>query len=906
MSHKLTVVIVLMCLSILSEAQNLKTFYPLPQYKISQQNDPAGLSYFTTPLYGNNSVQVTQDSPLFFMVAYPDHLAVFNKRTDSCKLFTPANGYPFVNEPIRFQQNYSEKFAFAGSTVDGKDTADDVIIFDKVRQRVNTMKITEYKKASAKWKKESYRSKEERWYIANDDYRFVTRRNLRNNKRVQYAIRDAQMGRITALETYESKLYIAYKTGIGIFDTNHQRPIRYNFPLPEIKAMRRHGNEFLVAYDSAVEIFDHDLKSKHYYWFGIGVDHATFDERYLFYSVGNKLCIRPRHTTKDTILFELNAQIETLQETDDRQLKVFTGRGFALLDLNTFRISHYLESGFVGEEKASVYGDKFSYSWIGIHNGYYFGNEARYEMELAIRSTNTGIRSEADPIMLRGRMISASALLANHNGLHKIYELDPEGKPSELFEFDLSQTDLPNVVHDQPLQPAGLHVRSFVRDGDMFYIGTELGLYIFNLKSRQWRSHFISSSYIAFDRGFAVNDTTIYGFSDMTISRIDRETNQNWYYYWLFNGVNPESCVFQNGAIACANEHGLIVFDQKTQQTLTIPTSVPVQKVELYKDSYLAAGDNDVLSISKDGQLKKRWKLTDQNVNEAWPNPQLIKLDGDFLWVNARTRLNTHGLTLLSLTTGAQTRYFFPESEVRKILSDQEYTWLIGSAYIYRYSKQDATFQILGYIKDPFVDQPFRNAYIRDAAANGNTIFFVTDIGVFSLNKKTLEIRRSTHPLTQVYISHINIEKNKYFLSFWNGILQIDETAFTKSFSAPATLSSYRKEDIGTLLPLTKMDTILIHDPSDRHLFHFTLKDELAHHKVLTDSLRAEEYLKFEFNDEVLKEPGMYMMDQVKPIETLFFVSLAPETIRRNRNNWLRVIDRKKNIVLKEWLVIVR
>lgn len=874
-------------------------------YKISQNINPKGLAYFTTPLQTRELTSV--DSELFFIVAYFDHLAVFNKSDQSWTIYTVADGYPFVHAPITLRENYRDKFVLAGSKTNEAAKMDNVIIFDKITKTVSTLRLSDYKSTSSLWQKEDYKNKKDRWYIGDESSHPIIRHDLKTNKKTRFSTYEPYIGRISTILTTNSKFYVAYKNGIGAFNPSLKINPTYRFPLPQIKTLVSYNEQILASYDSAVEVFDKDLNSRQYINLGEIIGPISFNDKYIFYTKGKSLNIKSRSSLTDSIQLTFNADITKLKLIDT-ELVVFSPVGYSTISTKDFKVKHYLQSNFDSASNDAEYG----YGWIGSIDksliGYY-GEEGPSLVAFSLDGNPSAFNPPIGHIVA----ISHRSILEKKDDNYLVYEVKEENKLFKILEFKLKEKQLPNAFHDQIPYPIGSSIHTFSKVKEILCFATDKGLFFYDLLKGTWRSHFITDSQLHAGRGLLVTDNSIYSFGETYanaagfVSKIDRKTYNIVNYSSPFYDAYYKSIKIKGDELICANENGIVRFNFKSKITETFALPEPISQTAFYKNGYLAVNGSSIYLIGVKGEVLKRWPLQHQLIDPNLPSPKLIELDGEHLWINSIESL-VGQLTLFSLKSGGQFNYYFQESygTVQKIINDSKYTWIFGHDNIYRYNKETSSLQRLGLIEDLIDYTPERTAYINDAIDNDSVIYIASYSGIFQLHKESLAVKRCSLPYLPNYYRNIAKDDSLYFVTGRGGVFQIDALAFESSFTGgPTKLFNYFKENAGILLPYSYDNTIRVREKNLNQLFYFNLEKELTGHKVLEDFMYPEKYLKFLINGMELKMQGGGM-SQVNPIATLFHLSIPSEVFQSKKPISLQVLDRTAGEkVLKEWKVIL-
>jgi hypothetical protein len=910
MSNRFIFVSFLLSISLAGKAQNTQTYQLSDLYEIRQSINASGLAYLSTPLRRNDQVEIIQDSELFFIVAYADHLATFDKKDSSWNIFNIANGYPPVHYPVRIQTNYHDKFVLAGSKINEADTTDYVIVFDKVTKTVSTLHLKKYLTSASNWKLENYENKDERWYIETDDYHTITRHDLKQNKKIRFATNDWETGQIASIQKLDNKIFVAYKNGIGTFDADPTIGAVYKFPLPPVKDLVCSKDELMVVYDSAFEIMDKNLKTRQY---GMLTGHRGspfFDEKHIFYTNNRTLKVKSRYTLKDTLSFTFNAGITGLKRVENKLL-IFTLLGYATITAD-FKVNHYLQSSTEPEIKDDGDDNGAGYRWLGILHeflvaAYYDGNEEGKLMTFSLDGSPKSIA----PLVNSITAISGRNYLVKQGDIYEVYEVNDVYASTKLFEFNLKYGDLPNAFQDQPDYPVGSKVVSFNRLKDIFIMATDKGLFFYDLLKKKWRGHFITDTQFHTGRGLLVRDNAIYSFGETysnaagLISKIDRKNYKISNYSTPFHDAYYRSIKVNGDLLICTNPQGMVHFDFKTQREQTFSFPEPVSQVAFYNNNYLAVSGTNIYLSGQKGKVLKTLALKHQMIDDNLPSPKLIELNGDDLWINS-TRFLDGQLTVFSLKSGEQSDFRFGEGTVKKIIPDGDNTWIFSEANVYRYNKKTSSLYRLGLIRYPINNARGEIAYVTDAILRDSVIYILTHSGIFQLHKTSMVVKRCNLPYVENSLTNIVKNNNLYFISSPYGVFQIDAPTFEASFTGdPFFLSNYFKTDTGVLLPFSYGNTVTITDKNQNQLFYFTLRTELANHPVLIDYLHHEKYLKFMINGREIKLRGGGM-NQPNPIETKFYLSIPPEVLQKGSNT-LQVLDRsKQDQLMKEWQLILK
>jgi hypothetical protein len=895
------------------QSQNTSTYRLSDLYEIHQDINTSGLAYITTPFQRKDLIEISQDTELFFIVAYSDHLAVYDKKQNNWQIFGLANGYPFVNHPVRIQANYKTKFVLAGSKTNTasapsrkikSDTTDYVIVFDKISKTLSTLKLEQYLSQSSTWQAENYENKNERWYIQRDDFHAIVHHDLKNNKKIRFSPNVWTMS-ISSVEVFDNKFYVAYKNGIAVFESDPALDAIYQFPLPPIKDLEGNKDEILVVYDSAFELVDKNLKSQQYVRLPANTGPASFDNKYFFLTHNHKLKVKRRSNLEDTLHFSFNAAIIDLKRIAN-QLLVFTSAGYASISMRDFKVSHYLQSN---ADSTNVNHD-FGWRWIGQLNDLLFFYDNRIGENQLVSFSVDGNPKPIDHIINSLTAISGGNYLTKEGGIYKVFELNSINSSSSLFEFQLKDESVPNAFQDQSDHPVGSRVIAFNRMKDIFSIATDKGLFFYDYSQKKWRSHFITDLRVHTGGGLLVRNKVIYSFGEASsraagvITKIDRKNYKITNYSTQFHNAYFRSIKIKGDELICANPDGIVHFDFRTkkEQPRTLPERI--SQVAFYNKNYLAVSGERIYLSNKKGDILKKWELGHQLMDEYAPSPKLVELDDDNLWINS-VKLLQGQLTYFSLAKTEQHDFHFREGTAMKIIPGIDYTWIFGHDDIYRYSKKTSSLYKLGLIRDPINSVPIRTAYITDAIEHDSVLYVVTQSGIFQVQKKSLIIRKCNLPYFENSITNIAKDDDAYIMSSYHGVFQIDAATFESSFTGnPFQFFNYFKPDTGVLLPFSYNGIVRIVDKNHNQLFYFTLKTELANHAVLKDFLYPDKYLKFLINGHELKIRGGGM-NQADPIETLFYLSIPPEILQKG-SNALKVIDRsQQDLILKEWQLLV-
>jgi ligand-binding sensor domain-containing protein/signal transduction histidine kinase/CheY-like chemotaxis protein len=378
-------------------------------------------------------------------------------------------------------------------------------------------------------------------------------------------------------------------------------------------------------------------------------------------------------------------------------------------------------------------------------------------------ATANGFVKHYDP--KTGRFINYNIQQFNkENKLIPIEDLYPVGDSALLIGtmnkallFNYKASTVNNIFKNNPTI-TDVHVHNiFHQSGDEYWLGTESGIYIFNIKT--YETKLVSKDY-----------SNPYSISDNVVSAISRDKEGGIWAGTFFGGVNYYSKQY--------NEFKKY-FPEPDKMSLSGNIVHEICK-DKYGQLWVGTEDAGLNRINLKTGAITQFKADGKPESISYRNIHGIVADGNELWIGTYE----HGLDVMNLTTNKVIRHYDASNKPNSLASNfiiSLYKTRAGDILagtwngLFKYNRKE----------DNFMAMPFFNSHIQCMHEDENGTLWVGTYGdgVYYLNEqKNSKGRMEYHPgnnngLPNNYVNNLFEDKEKNFwfctergLSFFNPI----------------------------------------------------------------------------------------------------------------------------------------